>query len=163
MGNTPKDPAVVPAADAGLAELRQEVALLRRAMADLRGKVSRLPGMDDIASRQPDPRTDPAALEDARQTERLRIASTKAAFRHEQSHARWSQGAAASVQTALAQADESMRGQLRSIERRSPSCRVEINASPGSAVAQDLPLVIARLGQVNQGDGRKATVLYLPR
>jgi hypothetical protein len=159
-------------ADAGLAELRQQVALLRREVADLRGKVSHLPGMDDVAARQPDSRTDPVALEDARQTERLRIASTESAFRSEQSDARWSQGATASVQAALAQADESMRSQVRSVECRSQSCRVELNASPGAAPAQDLPLVIARLGQVlphvtagqiDQGDGRKATVLYMSR
>jgi len=159
-------------AEAGLAELRQQVLLLRREVADLRGKVSRLPGMDDAAASQPNPRTDAVALEQARQTERQRIASTEAAFRNEQSDARWSQGAAASVQAALAQADESMRSQVRSIECRSQSCRVEINAGPGAAPAQDLPLVIARLGQVlphvtagqvDQGDGRKATVLYMSR
>lgn len=159
-------------ADASLVELRQQVALLRREVADLRGKVSRLPGMDDVASRQPDLRTDPAALEEAQQAERMRIASTEAAFRNEQSDARWSQGTTASVQAALAQADESMRSQVRSVECRSQSCRVEINAGAGAGPAQDLPLVIARLGQVlphvtagqvDQGDGRKATVLYMSR
>jgi hypothetical protein len=128
--------------------------------------------MDDVATSQPNPRTDPVAQEQARQTERLRIASTEAAFRNEQGDARWSQGAAASVRAALAQADESMRNQVRSIECRSQSCRVEINAGPGDPMARDLPLVIARLGQVlpnvtagqvDQGDGRKATVLYMSR
>ncbi len=163
-----------PATDAEtvLADLRQQVQLLRREVADLRGKVSRLPGMNDAEPHPPDPRSDSVAMEQARQAERLRIASTEAAFRNEQSDARWSQGAAASVQAALAQADESMRSQVRSIECRSQSCRVEINASPGAAPAQDLPLVIARLGQVlpnvtagqvDQGDGRKATVLYMSR
>lgn len=163
-----------PAADAdtGLADLRQQVQLLRREVADLRGKVSRLPGVADTEPHQSDPRSDSVAMEQARQAERLRVASAETAFRNQADDPRWSQGAAASVRAALGQANDSMRNQVRSIECRAQSCRVEINAGPGDPAAQDLPLVIARLGQVlpnvtagqvDQGDGRKATVLYMSR
>lgn len=164
----------LPANEAGvaLADLMQQVQLLRREVADLRLKVSRLPGVTDAEPHPPDPRSDSVALEQYRQVERLRVASAETAFRNQADDPRWSQSAAASVRTALGQAHDSMRNQVRSIECRSQTCRVEINAGPGDPAALDLPVVIARLGQVlpnvtagqvDQGNGRTATVLYMSR
>ena len=67
---------------------------------------------------------------------------------------------------------EARQSQVRSIDCRSQSCRVEIGSAAGPALGQVLPMVIAQLGgslprvtagQVDQGDGSQATVLYLSR
>ena len=116
--------------------------------------------------------SDFCAREEAERLERRRVASIESSFRGEKEDARWSQGATSAVRTALTGADESLRSQVRSIECRSHSCRVEINADAGGQMAVDLPLVVDHLGQalpnvtagqIDQGDGRQATVLYLSR
>jgi hypothetical protein len=158
--------------DANLAELRQQVTLLRREVRDLREQFARIPGAREVAATVPDPRTDAVARQEAQQTERLRIATSEAAFQGERGDARWAQSTASAIQAALTQVDDAARGQVRSIECRSQSCRVEINAGANDSLAQELPLVIAQLGQtlphvtagqVDQGDGRQATVLFLSR
>jgi len=159
-------------ADAGLGDLRQEVTLLRREVRDLREQVGRIPGAREVAVNVPDPRTDAVARQEAQQAERLRIATTEAAFQGERGDPRWAQGTTAAIQSALTQVDDAARGQVRSIECRSQSCRVEINAGATDSFTQELPQVIAQLGQslphvtagqIDQGDGRQATVLYLSR
>lgn len=160
------------ASDASVADLRQEVVLLRREVADLREQVMRLPGSSSAEADKPNPRTDPVAKQEAQQAEALRVASSETAFQSEHNDPRWSQATATALQTTIGQVDASLRNQVRSIECRSQSCRVEINAGAGSALAQELPLIVTRLGdtlphvtagQVDQGDGQQATVLYLSR
>jgi hypothetical protein len=158
--------------DAGIGELREEVALLRRDVADLREQLAHISGQSVATVDAPNPRTDAVARQQAQETERARIASSESAFRGERSDSRWSQATAATIQAALGQTDDSIRSQVRSIECRSQSCRVEINAGANGALAQNLPLIVAQLGsslphvtagQIDQGDGRQATVLYLSR
>jgi hypothetical protein len=155
-----------------LAALRQEVALLRAEVRDVRDQVSRMPGASQAAAAAPDPRTDPMARQEAQQAERLRIASSESTFQGERRDARWAQDTTAAIQSSLTQADDAIRAQVRSIDCRSQSCRVEIGSAAGPALAQQLPMVIAQLGaslphvtagQVDQGDGSQATVLYLSR
>jgi hypothetical protein len=102
----------------------------------------------------------------------LRVASSESAFRSEHEDARWNQGAVAAIRAALAESDETIRNQVRSIECRSQSCRVEINSDASGTLARDLPILLGRLGQslpnvtagqIDQGDGRQAMVLYLGR
>jgi hypothetical protein len=158
--------------EANLGELRQQVTLLRREVRDQREQVARIPRTRDVAAIAPDPRTDPVARQEAQQTERMRIATSEAAFQGERGDGRWAQATTSAIQAALTQVDDAVRGQVRSIECRSTSCRVEINAGANDSLAQELPLVIAQLGQtlphmtagqIDQGDGRQATVLYLSR
>ena len=160
------------AADGDLDQMKQQIALLRREVADIRQQLSGLPGASRASEVVPNPRTDPDARVEAARTEQLRIASTESTFRNEEPDARWSQGTTASVRAALSDVDESVRGDVRSIECRSQSCRVEIGSDASGALARDLPLIVARLGQalpnvtagqIDQGDGRQATVLYLSR
>jgi hypothetical protein len=151
--------------------LRQEVELLRGEVRELRAQVSRMPGAAQAAAAPPDPRTDPAARQEAQQAERQRIASAESTFQAERRDARWSQEQTAAIRSSLAQAGDGLGAQVRSIDCRSQSCRVEISAA-GPALGQDLPLLLSPLGaslphmtagQVDQGDGTQATVLYLSR
>ncbi len=162
----------VAASEATLPELRQEVTLLRREVADIRQQLARQPGLAAGAEIAANPRTDPDARLEAQRQEALRIASSESAFRGEQNDARWSREAAANVRAAFAQADDTVSTQLRSVECRSQSCRVEINAAAGESLARDLPIILSHLGdalphitagKVDQGDGRQATVLYMSR
>lgn len=162
----------VAAPEATLPELRQEVALLRREVAEIRQLLARQPGVAASAEIPANPRTDPDARLEAQRQETLRIASSESAFRAEQNDTRWSREAAANVRAAFAQADDTVSTQVRSVECRSQSCRVEINSAAGESLARDLPIILSHLGdalphmtagKIDQGDGRQATVLYMSR
>jgi hypothetical protein len=155
-----------------LTQLRQQVALLRREVADVRQQLARMPAGTLVADTTPDPRTDANARAEAERADQLRLASTESAFRREENDMRWSRDTTASVRSALSGVDEALRNQVRSVECRSQSCRVEISSEGGGAVGQELPVILARLapslpnvtaGQIDQGNGRQATVLYLSR
>jgi hypothetical protein len=152
--------------------LKQQVMLLRREIAEIRQQLLRMPGAALSAEAAPNPRTDPVARLEAERAEQQHIASTEAAFRGEKEDTRWSQGTLASVHAAFAEADGSLRNQVSSVECRSQSCRVVIGGDTRGAAGQDLSSVMNRLaatlpnvtaGQIDQGDGRQATVLYLSR
>jgi hypothetical protein len=158
--------------DDDMVQIKQQIALLRREVADIRQQLARAPGTARIAEVVPDPRRDPNARAEAERAERLRVASSESAFRSEHEDARWNQGAVAAIRAALAESDETIRNQVRSIECRSQSCRVEINSDASGTLARDLPILLGRLGQslpnvtagqIDQGDGRQAMVLYLGR
>ena len=158
--------------DGETTSLKQQVALLRREVAEIRQQLVRMPGAALSTEAAPDPRTDPTARLEAEQVERQRIATTEAAFRGEKDDSRWSQGTVASVRAAFGEADESLRNQVRSVECRSQSCRVVIGGDTNGSEGKDLSLVMMRLaqalpnvtaGQIDQGDGRQWTVLYLSR
>ena len=155
-----------------MATFAQQVTLLRHEVRDLREQLSRIPGAQVAAATTPDPRTDAVARQEAQQAERLRIAASESAFQSQASDPRWSQGTTASIQAMLAQSDEAVRAQVRSVDCRATTCRVEINAGGGQEMQEQLPMIVAQLGgtlpnvtagQIDQGDGRQATVLYLSR
>jgi hypothetical protein len=158
--------------DDEMAQTKQQFALLRREVAEIRQQLARMPGSAPSAEAALDPRSDPNARLEAERVEQQRIASTEAAFRSENEDARWSQGTVASVRAAFGEADESLRNQVSSVECRSQSCRVVIGGNTSGPAGRDLPLVMSQLGatlpnvtagQIDQGDGRQATVLYLSR
>lgn len=160
------------APDDDMAQVKQQIALLRREVADIRQQLARAPSIARSTQATPDPRRDPNARAEAERAERLRVVASESAFRSEREDARWSQGTVATVRAALADSDESIRNQVRSIECRSQSCRVEISADASGTLARDLPILLSRLGQslpnvtagqIDQGDGRQAMVLYLAR
>ncbi len=157
------------AADDETTSLKQQVAMLRREVAEIRQQLARVPGASISVETPLDPHTDPAARAEA---EQQRIATTEAAFRSEKEDARWSQGTVASVRAAFGQADEALRNRVSSVECRSQSCRVVIGGDTSGPAGQDLSSVLIQLaatlpnvtaGQIDQGDGRPATVLYLSR
>jgi len=165
---------ITPAALADeLPQLRQQIEVLRREVASLRAQVARLPGAARVVEPEAGhPQADPQSRAEAEREDRLRLAAAEQAFRSEQRDPRWSQGATAAVRAALAELDDSLRGQVRSVECRAQSCRVEIGADSSGLLMRDLPLMLSRLGatlpsataaQVDQGDGRQATVLFLSR
>jgi hypothetical protein len=148
--------------------LEQQVAALRREVAEIRRQIAGTPGAGTL----PNPHTDPEARLEAERAELLRMASTESTFRREDVDARWSQSTIAAVRAALADAKDPLRNAVRSVECRSQSCRVEIDADGDGPLRQDLPLILGRLtqvlpnmtaGQVDQGNGYQATVLYLSR
>jgi hypothetical protein len=153
--------------------LRQEVALLRADVHDLREQMARLQGgTRPAAPAAADPRTDPLARQEAQQAERLRVASSESAFQGERRDARWARDATAAIQSSFAQADDALRAQVRSIDCRSQTCRVEIGSAAAAALGQQLPGILSALGaslphvtagEVDQGDGSRATVLFLAR
>ena len=165
-------PPLQPASVPDDAALTLQVARLRREVADLRVQFTRMAGGPvSTAPGQSNSRTDPGARAETEQAERLRLAASESAFRNEPNDTGWSRNAAASVRAAL-QGDTPLRGELRSVECRSRSCRVELGADPTGANFPDLPVRLLQLAQtlpnltatqVDQGDGRKATVLYLSR
>lgn len=153
------------------AALRREVGMLRSEVREMREQISRMPGAAQAAAAPPDPRVDPVAREEARQADRQRIASAEATFQAERRDARWSQDQATAIRSLLTQAGDGMSAQLRSVDCRSQSCRVEL-ASSGAVGGLDVPMLLTRLngglshvtaGQVEQGDGTQTTVLYLSR
>jgi hypothetical protein len=152
--------------------LKDQVAQLRRELAELRRIVARLPNAAAVAAEGPDPRTDPNARAAAERAEQERVASAEAAFRREAYDPRAGQAQADSVRAALREGSEGLGNHLGSVECRGQSCRVELNADPHSRAMQELPITLARLGdsfpnvtagQVDRGDGRSATVMYLSR
>jgi hypothetical protein len=160
------------ASDDETISLKQQVALLRREVAEIRQHLVRMPGAALGAEAAPDPRTDPNARLEAERLEQQRIAAAEAVFRGEKEDSRWSRGTVASVRAAFGEADESMRNQVSSVECRSQSCRVVIGGDTSGPAGQDLSSVMMQLaaalpkvtaGQIDQGDGRPATVLYLSR
>ncbi|NML15481.1 hypothetical protein [Azohydromonas caseinilytica] len=161
-------------ADAENLSLKQQVAALRRDVADIRAQLARMP---TVAS------SSEAALfnnrpgeTEQREFERAqaaRVASVEAAFRAEQVDAAWSRNTADSVRAALLQGKQGGADHIRSIECRSHSCRVMVDSDalqPGGAA--DLPVLVSRLaqtlpkvdvGQIDQGDNRQVSVLYLSK
>jgi hypothetical protein len=146
--------------------LAEQVALLRREVADLRIQLAHLPGAQQAEALRPQALSTPEARAAAEHTERLRLASAESAFRNEPEDGRWSREAVESVRGVFRQGDAAQRDDLRNVACRSRSCRIEIDSAGDVPrrvlqLAQAFPNVTA--GQVDQGDGHMATVLYLSR
>jgi len=166
-----KSAASDPAAEDAL-PLKDQVAQLRRELADLRRIVARLPSAAAVADEGPDPRRDPNARAEAERAQQQRLANAEAAFRREAYNPRASQAQADSVRDGLRQGSEAIADHLGSVDCRGQSCRVELNAAPNSRAMQELPRALSHLGagfsnmtagQVDRGDGRTSMVMYLTR
>jgi hypothetical protein len=70
------DDLAAPALDGEVPQLKQQLALLKREVAEIRQQLARMPGAALSAQAAPDPRTDPTARLEAEQVEQQRIAST---------------------------------------------------------------------------------------
>jgi hypothetical protein len=152
--------------------LKDEVAQLRRELADLRRIVARSPSATSVAAESTDPRTDPNARVEAERAAQQRLASAEAAFRRQTTDYRADQGRADNLRASLLEASEAIGKHLGSVDCRGQSCRVELNAAPHSRAMQELPMALLRLGagfphmtagQIDHGDGRKSMVMFLTR
>jgi len=165
--------ASLPAAPAAEApSLQAQVVALRREVQELRQQVARWPGAAAVAQDARSLRSDPQARAEMERAEQNRVATSEAAFQNEVRQPQWSQRTAQDVRATLAEADPALRHLVRSVDCRSQSCRVEISPGASEEAQQNLPITLARLagslpnvsaGQIDQGDGRMATVLYLSR
>jgi hypothetical protein len=152
--------------------LQAQVVALRREVQELRQQVARWPGAAAVAQDTRSLRSDPQARAEMERAEQNRVATSEAAFQNEVRQPQWSQRTAQDVRATLAEADPALRHLVRSVDCRSQSCRVEISPGASEEAQQNLPITLARLagslpnvsaGQIDQGDGRMATVLYLSR
>ena len=152
--------------------LAEQVAVLRREVADLRIQVAHLPGAGRVDATQPPVGGGPETVAEAEQADRMRLAASETAFRNEPEDFPWSRGAVESVRGIFMQGDAAQRDELRNVECRSRSCRVELGTDHARGGAGDLPGRVLQLaaafpnvaaGQLDAGDGRKVTVLYLSR
>ncbi|UOD31984.1 hypothetical protein INH39_10100 [Massilia violaceinigra] len=143
-------------------QLRQEVAGLRREVAELRLMLTRAPPAPQPAAPLATPVT----------PETPGVAPAETMFRAEQVDHAWSSQASAAVRAALARANAGLEPQVRVLECRTRTCRVEVNPASADLLESALPAVLANLGstlpnmtatQVGSGDGSEATVLYLTR
>ena len=146
-------------------QLRQEVARLRREVAELRLMLTRAPPAPQPAAPIATPVT-PVTPETAG------VAPAETMFRAEQVDHAWSSQASSAVRAALARANAGLEPQVRMLECRTKTCRVEVNPASADLLESALPAVLANLGstlpnmtatQVGSGDGSEATVLYLTR
>jgi hypothetical protein len=145
-----------------IAQLRQEVAGLRREVAELRMIIARAPAAPQpVGALAPLPAGDAAGL-----------APAETMFRSEQLDQAWSGQAAAAVRVALARASAGLDAQVRRLECRTRTCRVELNPASADQLDSVMPAILANLGaslpnvtatQVGSDDASEATVLYLTR
>ncbi|MDM5181370.1 hypothetical protein PO883_29760, partial [Massilia sp. DJPM01] len=142
-------------------QLRQEVAGLRREVAELRMMLTRAPGASA-----------PPALAAPQAPETPAVAPSETMFRAEQVDPAWSMYATSAVRAALARANAGLESQVRRLECRSKTCRVEINPTSAELLESSMGAVLANVGsaipnmtatQVGSDDGSEATVLYLTR
>jgi hypothetical protein len=154
----------------GIQDLRNEVAQLRRDVAALRLQLTPAPSIPAAAPSPPDPRVDPQARADADNARIQRAQSLESSFRIEPYDARWSQASTAQIRAALSASDGGIGSQVRGVECRSKSCRIEFNIEDSAQLQKALPIILTHLApalanvtaaQVDQGDGRSATVLFL--
>ncbi|MFB9241550.1 hypothetical protein IV454_06865 [Massilia antarctica] len=144
-----------------IAQLRQEVASLRREVADLRMLLTRAP----MAAA-------PAPLAAPQVAETSTVAPSETMFRAEQTDPAWSTYATSAVRAALARANAGLESQVRRLECRTKTCRVEINPTSADLLESSMAAVLANVAaaipnmtatQVGSDDGSEATVLYLTR
>ncbi|RSZ58250.1 hypothetical protein HF313_00685 [Massilia atriviolacea] len=145
-----------------LAQLRQEVASLRREVAELRM----------ILTRAPLPAQPAGALAVPLTTDTPAVAPAETMFRAEPVDHAWSNQASAAVRAALARTNGELETQVRRLECRTRTCRIEVNPASADQLESAMPAVLANLGatlpnmtatQVGSDDGSAATVLYLTR
>ncbi|CUI06111.1 hypothetical protein [Massilia antarctica] len=155
----PAPPSMPPPRD--IEQLRQEVAGLRREVAELRMMLTRAPGA-----------APPAGLAAPSAPDTQALAPAETMFRAEQVDPVWSRYAASAVRAALARANAGLESQVRRLECRIKTCRVEINPTSADLLESSMAAVLANVGaaipnmtatQVGSDDGSEATVLYLTR
>jgi hypothetical protein len=121
--------------------------------------------------RHQEPANDPVARAEAESRRREQMEAVEASFRQEASDPRWSADVTATVQGVLA-SKEAASIELRGLECRSSTCRIEIVDDGNGKLAMAMPLFILHLGRtlphvvvdhIDDGDGAKVMILYMSR
>jgi hypothetical protein len=167
----PLDPATA-ALSREVAELKEQVAALiaagnaqpaGEAMADMRRQLAAL--QREHAPEEPP--IEPTSAEVERER-RLQMAELEADFWQESANAKWSNEASTAVLEAL-ETEDTDQIEVRSLECRSQTCRVEL-ASDVPEALNGLPVLLLKLAktlpnavasQVENADGSRSTVLYM--
>lgn len=157
-----------------LAELRQELAQLRR---QVWTQGQRLAPADpaQATSQGPtaakDPSTDPEVRAEQERKYKEYMAGVDAAFRKEVTDPAWSSTTSSVVQTALV-ADNDLRPLARSVECRARTCRVEIADDGSGKLGKIIPMFAQEVGprlpsvtadRVEDASGAATMVLYMTR
>jgi len=161
-----------------------EVALLRREVERLRDEVSDLAEASGVRRELAELRSQiaamqegraaaqqlvPAAAEQAERDRELEMQAVETRFQEEAIDAVWSEGASAAVLEAL-EDPETDALEIRSLDCRSKTCRVEIAEDESSDSAGMLPTFLMRLNEalprtvasrIELADGSASTVLFL--
>src|ERR1700674_401019 len=154
-----------------VAALREEVALLRAEVSSLQRQMSRQVVANAGSPAATNSHTDPVARAEAERNYQAQMASVESAFRKEKTNPGWSSSTASLVQQALT-SDETVRPDMRNIECRADTCRVEISDDGLGGLAKFLPMFAQQVSQslptitvnnIDQGNGASTMVLYLSR
>lgn len=169
---TPSPRPVASAASDELPRLAEQMAWMQAEMAEMRRQIARLSAAPQVAETAPDPRRDPNVRAEMERAEQARVAASETAFQSEPNDAAWSQMTSARLRAALSDVEPALRDQVRGIECRSHSCRLELSADASTPPARELSGMLVRLtqtlpnatvGRLDPGYGVAATVLYLSR
>lgn len=158
---------------AELAELRQEVALLKLQVRSQGQKPAEQPRKADAqdASARMDPASDPDLRAEQERQHRDYMAGVDAAFRKEPIDATWSSATASGVRAAIATDDE-LRRLVGDVECRSRTCRVVIAETDSGRMNKSFMTFIHRLGaalpsvaadRLEDASGAARMILYMSR
>jgi hypothetical protein len=151
--------------DQAATQFTEELSAMRREMADMQSQRPQAQAMSLASS----VRHDVEARDNAQRVQMQRAANIEAAFRSEKVNLRWSRATMEILRTAFEGDDEVLRGQVRSIECRSQSCRIEIDDSADASLQKHLPFIAERLAPMlpNMSAAQSAqsptTLLYFSR
>ena len=151
--------------DEAVVQIVQELSAMRREMAGIRSERPQDHPVSLSASHQ----RDAVNLDKARRVQQRRAASIEAAFRNEKVNARWSRETEEILRTAFDRGDEILRGQVRGIECRSQSCRIEIDDRANASLQKSLPFIAEHLAPTlpnmtaAQSTQSLTTLLYFSR
>jgi hypothetical protein len=151
--------------------LREQVDLLRAELNSLRQQTLNATNTSSPTSNVNEPgdsRRDASAMADAEVAHRAQMTVVESGFRNELRNPQWADGTSTQIREALS-ASQIPQENLRDIDCRSNTCRVEILNKGDDDLMKSLPLVINQLGttlpsmtadQLDQGNGISTTVLY---
>jgi hypothetical protein len=151
--------------DEAVVQIIQQLGVMRREMADMR---SERPQAHPV-SFSPLHRRDALNRDKAWRVQQLRTANIEAAFRNEKVNARWSRATEEILRSAFDRGDEMLRGQVRGIECRSQSCRIEIDDRATASLQKSLPFIAEHLAPTlpnmtaAQSTQSPTTLLYFSR
>ena len=157
-----------------LALLREQMNSLQRELNSLRQQnltkpKSAVPVTIPAVNEPQDLRRDPTAVAEAETARRGEMAIIESKFRNEPRNQQWATGAASQIRETL-NTNQIPEDNLRNVECRSNTCRVELVNDQSGNMEKSLPLIINQLGatlpsmvadQIDQGNGVATTVLYL--
>jgi hypothetical protein len=152
-----------------MARLNAQVSALREQMAENQASPSADAGAVDP---EPGPaRRDPAERAQQETEWHAHMMEVDSDFQSEAMDPRWASSTASAVQRTV-NASDAMRGNMRSVECRSQTCRVELDDDGSGAMSKELPIFVQQFAEtlpsvqadrIDDGSGRTTMVLYMAR